>query len=371
MTDQPDDLHYEDIDDTQWIDADPDDVIDLDTLDDEILEEEVQLPPAKPASVLDTLTELDDAVEPGAGETAQGIFQAIDQLQSDPDAEKQSVEPKPASSVLDTLTALDDAVDEDATAIAQALNQLDDDLDESDEPEKPAAEPAGASILDTLTALDDAVDSDSPAVGAGLLQAIDQLDDDLQAAEVKPEEEPEAPVVPAKAPPDVNYRVSLLLPSELAETVEDLRDTGEIEDAPPPGIELTPAFTTSDLPAVEKALDKWAKKHLPIQLEITGVLAQVVRAREYIAAWTLQPEEELFKAQQALMKALEPLITIDTETDFEVRVTIGERVAPRPYPALIAQMQRDFDSFIWNAEAVSLLQAPLDSSEWQTARSFT
>jgi hypothetical protein len=156
--------------------------------------------------------------------------------------------------------------------------------------------------------------------------------------------------------------------------VLELRKTGEITEMPPPGIELAAAFHAADLGLVQEALAVWARNHLPLQLEITAVLAEVIGSRQYVAAWMLQPEEELHDAQRDLMRALEPIVEPlpDAPAAFHVQVTIGDHVLPKPFPHLIGQMQRDFEPFVWDAETLSLIrQTPgLETINWEPVESF-
>jgi len=186
---------------------------------------------------------------------------------------------------------------------------------------------------------------------------------ELSTAETAAEEK--SPLVEAV------YRVVIPLTPELEKQVRELRKAGKITEMPPPGIDVVAPFQAEDRAAVEAVLKSWARNHLPLQLEITGVKAQVIGAQQYAAAWTLDPAEELKEAQSDLNRVLAALITPlpDSPIEFPVCVTIGDHVAPRPYPALIGQMQRRFDTVVWDAETVSLIrQTP--GSTWETVASF-
>jgi hypothetical protein len=176
------------------------------------------------------------------------------------------------------------------------------------------------------------------------------------------------------APPPVTFQVLLGLPSDLGAQVRELRTTGEIVGTPPPGIALTAGFNAADLPAVETVLAKWVRAHLPLQLETAGIVAEVVGGQQYAAAWSLEPGEELSEAQHELMRSLAPLITLlsDAPAAFNVRVTIGDRVPAQRYPHVVAQMQREFEAFVWHATELMLVQLPQtdEPGEWVIAKTF-
>jgi hypothetical protein len=179
---------------------------------------------------------------------------------------------------------------------------------------------------------------------------------------------------PPPPPPDLIYRVQISLPPELIEQATALRKTGEITAMPEPGIALVVDFRATDLDAVRAALAAWVQKHLPMQLESTGVWAEVIGAQQYIAAWTLQPEKEVHAAQRSLNRALAPLITPlpDVPAEFPVRVVIGDQVAAARYPHVVAQMQRDFEPEVWHATELRLIQHPADAAPatWDLAATF-
>ncbi len=170
------------------------------------------------------------------------------------------------------------------------------------------------------------------------------------------------------------YAVLLGVPPKLGAQVLELRATGDIADMAPPGIALTAPFRASDAPAVESALEEWAADYLPVSITLNGILAEVVGTDQYVAAWALQPEDELREAQRDLAQSLSPLITAEPGQSgtFQVRLTIGERIAARRYPHVIAQMQRDFEPFAWEAEELLLVRHRVDAApdEWEIARPF-
>ncbi|MBN1202318.1 MAG: 2'-5' RNA ligase family protein [Anaerolineae bacterium] len=311
---QEDDLIYEDLESESWPGETGLEAIDLDALDDEI--EPVEYDETT-GDVLDTIETLDEK---------------IDAL---PDEE--TVEEVPEAPAGDeTVEEPDEPADE---AVAEAVDEVADEETAEVEPSEPAAE-------------------------------IEEATEFKEADEAGIAEE----AIEAPALPDMIYRVLIPLPPELAGQTEALRESAGMGAAPPPGIELAAAFRADDVGAVETALADWARAHLPAQLEITGVLAEVVGEQQYVTGWTLQPDEELQEAQHELMTALEPLITplADALPTFHARVTIGDHIPPQPFPRLVGQMQRDFEPFVWHAETVSLLRHPADieAGEWEETGSF-
>ncbi|NDJ74713.1 MAG: hypothetical protein GYB65_00525, partial [Chloroflexi bacterium] len=182
---------------------------------------------------------------------------------------------------------------------------------------------------------------------------------------------PPAAASPA-APPQEVFCVLIPLPDELAETVRECRAAGEINDVPPPGVVFAIPFRTAQLDAVQTAITEWTRAHLPLQLEVTGIKAEVIGEQHYLAAWTLSPVEELEDAQRALVKAIAPLIrpVQGARISAQVHVVVGDNIAPGPYPAVIGTMQRLFDTHIWHAEAAALVTKAPDADTWETLRTF-
>ncbi len=176
------------------------------------------------------------------------------------------------------------------------------------------------------------------------------------------------------APPDIIFDVLLALPPDLGAQVLELRTTGEIDDMPPPGVALHAAFRATDRDALEEALADWTRANLPVQIELTGIEAEIVGTQQYVAAWTLDPAEELQEAQHELRRALAGLATPlpDAPVLRQVRVLIGDHVAARRYPYVIGQMQRDFDPYVWHATELLLVErdASAPPEDWTISRTF-
>jgi hypothetical protein len=302
---QPDDLSYEDFDDTAWGDDDELDVIDLDALDDEIADE-----------ITTEITAKDETAPDQPEPVAEEKPELTDQAAPSPAAESAAEdEPAPAATVPAEITPVEVAPVPEPEAEPEA---------EAEQEPEPAAEPA------------------------------------------PPDAAPEFVI-----PPDV-YCALLPLPPELAAQALELRETGEIRDMPPPGILLTAPFRTTDRAAVEAALEKWTRAHLPFQFEVTGVLAKVVGTQQYIAAWALEPAEELVEAQHALRLALAELILPlpGATLTFDASVLIGEHITPQRFPHVIGQMQRHFEPFVWRANELQFVRQGDPPDQWDMVRAF-
>ena len=355
-----DELSYEDFDDAAWVD-DELEAIDLDALDADILGEEGDTAPdqAAPdqaaASLLETIDTLDDDLVPAVEDeqTPPEPAQAVEALpvEKSPtpsEPEPPEVSPAQAETPPETAAAPDQAMpDQAAPSQPETIGTLDDELaparDAEETPPESAAELAPE-------------------------PAIEPAPEIVPVAEptVQPEPPPE-PVVP----PEV-YCVLLPLPPDLASQVIELRKTGEVTTMPPPGIVLTAQFRTVDLPGVEAALAKWARAHLPFQFETVGVSAKVIGAQQYVAAWTLEPEEEIVEAQHALRQALADVILPQPGATmaFSAYVPIGEQIAAPRYPQVIGQMQREFEPFVWRANDLQLVCQGEQPDQWATVKSF-
>lgn len=397
--DEPEDVSYEDIDETPWEEPDFDLVpIDLDALDDEL---EPETRDEATGALLDTIADLSEEIDEGGTPSepeaeAPAVEEADEgRAPSEPEAEAPASEESPGAAT---------------KALLETIADLSEEVDEGGAPE--ARDEATGALLDAVADLSQEVDEEAAAAEAqeseetqveeaetpAVVEPVEE-ESSIAAADVieEPEEAPEAEEAPMvaeevsaeipapappsaeeepspPAPPDMLYRVMIRLPPELAEQVDRLRAIGEIEGAPPPGIDLSPVFRAADRAAVEEVLSDWARNHLPLQLETTGVLAEVIGTQQYVAAWALDPQEELEEAQQDLKRALEPVVTLpaDQAETFPVRVIIGDAVAPGPYPLVIIDMQREFEPYVWDAELVTLLHITMgeEGSAWEEAATF-
>lgn len=334
-----DDLSYEDLDD-DWADDAELDPLDLDALDDEIeTETEPQPKPAPPVDTPPPVFKASPVKAPPAARRTASVTRSIPQ----PPEKTPQPESSPAP-------------------------------EEAPPPEPPPviAETAPVQVepppVEEKTAEPTESTPEAPAEVTPVM--AETAADSVPAPEPTGAEESAAPPEPI-IPPDV-YRALIPLPPELTAQVLKLRKIGDITDTPPPGLALTVAFRAADIAAVEAALAKWARAQLPFQFETTSVLARVVGAQQYVAAWALEPEEELVEAQHALRVALAELILpMPGETvAFEPYAPIGEQIAPRRFPHVIAQMQRDFEPFVWQATDIQLIRQGVKPGAWDIVKSF-
>lgn len=356
-----DDYSYEDFDDDfVWTEPDDElDVIDLDALDNEIAEEAVTgdddalLDPAT-VRLLDTLEQLDHAVKPARDLLPHAPNHVDDDVEDDPDEDEDQDTGELTEVVGSDEMPLD--VDEDAA--------LPDIIGEAYEASGEVANEAPDELLDDTL--------DEMRVTAAVLadEARDMIDSPLPVAG----DTERAEDVLESLPPDWVYHVLIALPDDLSVQVLELRSTGDIIDMPPPGIALAGSFRTDDITAVERELARWTRNHLPLQIEIMGVLAEVVGEQQYVAAWLLQPEDDLRDAQHDLRHALAPLIQPlpETRLAFRVDLVISDHVPARRYPHLIGRMQTDFEPFVWHANDLLLVRkdAGADEGTWEIARRY-
>ncbi len=347
--DTDDELSYEDFDDDfVWRDPDDDlDVIDLDALDEATApEEDAEEPDARDAGTVAGPTH---GVDPSGGRDAvtpvpRPHFARPPRLTPAPEhapdtAPEEQVQTPEAAPETPAGTGAESAAQDVAPAETAPAPETG---DQAAGPEAaPSAEEPAAAAPDA-----------GPVAGSA-------------GAEETP---------PEPAPPDWVYHVLIALPEELSVQVLELRATGDIIDMPPPGIGLVDSFRAEDLNAVQEQLARWARNHLPLQLEITGVLAEVVGQQQYVAAWLLQPEEELHEAQHDLRRVLAPLIQPLPEAPlaFQVQLTIGAQVPPRRYPHLVGRMQREFEPYVWHATDLLLVRkdAEDDDGGWEIVHRY-
>ncbi len=370
--DQDDELTYEDFDDpSAWTDPDDLPAIDLDALDDAIEPEDEPNPDTR--HMLDAL---DDAIDEHSDKAEAENEEDEDTKHKTGDATPGAQPPPPTETPdEEQVAALDDAIapedepDADTAAALAALDTLDDDLDEAsagDTPpqaatgtEQPLATPEEGAAEETAETEEAEAEAPKPT---------STPPDDARKTATPPAAPSPAGERPAL---ETVYQVLIPLPPDLADQVTQLRTTATLSDNPPPGVEFAVAFRTAKLDEVQAVLRQWARAHLPFQLEITGVEADVIDNQQYVAAWTLQPDEELHDANRALVRALAPLIrpVEGARVRSRVRVLIGDDLPPGPYPRVVGQMQRQFQPYVWHAEAVTLVSTRPDA-DWATVESF-
>jgi hypothetical protein len=331
-----DELSYEDFDDATWVD-DELEAIDLDALDADILDEEDDTAPSPPAP----------------DQAAASLLDAIDTLGDDlpPAEDVEATPPVPAESL-----GVEESTPSD-TVPSAALPAP------TETPSQPVADAESAAELVTEAVTEPAPDAESDAV-----PDAESVVEPLTEAEALIE--PDVPLEPV-IPPEI-YCALLPLPEALALQVIELRKTGEIATMPPPGIVLTAPFRTADRPAVEATLAEWARAHLPFQFETVGIVAKVIGAQQYVAAWTLEPEEEIVEAQHALKRVLADLILPlpGATMTFSAYVPIGEQIVAPRYPHVVGQMQRDFEPFVWHANDLQLVCRRGQPGQWDIIKSF-
>ena len=353
-----DELSYEDFDDMSWAEpADDDNAIDLDALDNEINAPEdsapaIEAPPKKPVSRPPSPpAATDEADEP---EKVEAVTAPPKKPASRPPSRKPSpppVEPtptaekKPAPAAKDTPKPKAKAAAEPEPAIETTT--------ESEPEAKPAEKPKSKAPA--------AEKKPAPAAKPEAKAVAEQVDE--------PEPEPE--------PPDEVFCVLLELTSELDAQVLTLRNTGEITTMPPPGVVLTSAFRAAEMPKLERALAEWTRAHLPLQIEVADIHAEVSGAQQYIAAWNLDPAEELQEAQFELKRALAECTTPANDiaspaSSFHVSIVIGDHIPARRYPQVIGQMQRVFQPYVWHVHRLQLvrLQPEVAPNTWEMVKSF-
>ena len=360
-----DDVVYEDFEDVIWTEPDDLDVIDLDALDDAIptADDAEPDPSADSATedLFDTMDTLDDAI-PATDDAPPGDAPEAGDVESAADTDRAAVDAADAAADAVTDTAADAVAD---AADSTAEDEPDEPADSGDEQDAPSVEASAEAVteVDETPVEESSADTLAPDAAPSSAQRGPWVD----AADEHPPDE-------APAPPDYIYDVLLALPPDLGAQVLELRTTGEINDMPPPGVALHAAFRTTDRDALDAALANWTRAHLPIQIELTGIEAEINGTQQYIAAWTLDPLEELQDAQHDLRRTLATLAKPlpDAPVRRHVHVIIGDRVKPRRYPHVIGQMQRDYEPYVWHASELLLVQRDASAApdEWEIERAF-
>lgn len=196
------------------------------------------------------------------------------------------------------------------------------------------------------------------------------------ASQPRPASRP-APRTPAPHPPaaPADYHVLLPLTVALNEAIRALHAEAGLRDMPPPGI-LLAHVRTANPKTLARIVADWYLKTLPVTVATDEVLAEVIGARQYAAAWTLQPADRLLAARRALVQALATHedITTDPAPVLDVRITIADQVAPDAYPHLLGAMQAAFEPVRWKVDAVQIFRAPPSDSKagwsliWDSSR---
>ena len=120
---------------------------------------------------------------------------------------------------------------------------------------------------------------------------------------------------------------------------------------------------------MKTALADWTRIHLPIQLEIKNLKAEIIGAQQYIAAWTLEPQEELAEAIHVLKRTLADLILplSGTTNTLGTHVMIGDHIAAKRYIHVISQMQRDLEPHVWRSTDLQLVRRAAETEHAASA----
>lgn len=211
---------------------------------------------------------------------------------------------------------------------------------------------------------------DAPWVDEEDANAIQVTEDEVVPASVPAAPAPpatiappgdDAPALPATSAPTAPclYRVVIPLSEDLRAAITAARGEHALEGGAPAALALIAPFRSDDPDALEDALRAWAAGRLPFELALSGVAAEVIGARRYVAGWALAPAGRIAAAQQTLARALRDLIEpCDEPPDaFEPRIVVADAVPPPVFPHLIADLQRDFEPRAWTVTSVVLEEA--------------
>jgi len=168
------------------------------------------------------------------------------------------------------------------------------------------------------------------------------------------------------------YRIALVLSPELELQLNAARQTVSIPVARPGIFAVQEDFESSNIEAVQEAIKSWAADHLPIDVEVERVVAEVAGAQRYIAGFALEPAGKLNAAQQALAGALASNIrpANGDSLPFAARLPVSDHTPAADFPRLIHELQKRFEPSQWKIEAVELLRVPEDDERWEVVQKF-
>jgi len=164
-----------------------------------------------------------------------------------------------------------------------------------------------------------------------------------------------APVVVEPVPRPI--RLVLPLSDALQTRIKAIRVSVGLSGESPRDVPLTGIFTPPDASKVQETIAELTKKLLPLTVTLTRVQAAVRDQQTYSAAWEIDDAERLAQLHAELIAPFKDVLSKDNPP-FVPSILIGDNVAARAFPALIAAMQRDFESLTWQIESISVIDSP-------------
>jgi hypothetical protein len=167
------------------------------------------------------------------------------------------------------------------------------------------------------------------------------------------------------------YRIAVVLSPQLELQLNAARQSVSIPVARPGIFALQEDFESSNIEAVQEAIKSWAAEHLPLDVEVERVLAEVVGEQRYIAGFALEPAGKINAAQQALASALANNIRPAGEAlPFTPRLPVSDHTSAADFPRLVHALQQRFEPSEWKIEAVELLRVPEGDERWEVVQKF-
>jgi hypothetical protein len=184
---------------------------------------------------------------------------------------------------------------------------------------------------------------------------------------------PPAPARTTSTPEAIKfrYRIAVVLSPQLELQLNAARQSVSIPVARPGIFALQEDFESSNIEAVQEAIKSWAAEHLPLDVEVERVLAEVVGEQRYIAGFALEPAGKINAAQQALASALANNIRPAGEAlPFTPRLPVSDHTPAADFPRLVHALQQRFEPSEWKIEAVELLRVPEGDERWEVVQKF-
>jgi hypothetical protein len=168
------------------------------------------------------------------------------------------------------------------------------------------------------------------------------------------------------------YRIAVVLSPQLELQLNAARQSVSIPVARPGIFALQEDFESSDIDSVQTVIKSWAAEHLPLEVEVERVVAEVSGEQRYLTGFALEPAQKLNAAQQALATSLANNIRPVGEgaLPFAPRLPVSDHTPAADFPRLVHELQKRFEATEWVIEAVELLRVPEGDDRWEVVQKF-
>ncbi len=316
------------------------------------------------------MSDTPNSTPPPAPDDNNGETPLDDQTQSLLESLGEEIAPEEKSDAADDVIPPTTPIAEEARSAASPTPQS------TPNDDVPAPDQAAAPTDDAST---QSTEEEAPQAD---VVTVDVSTDDVEDTEGVEASTPAiAEIPPTPPPPTYRYRIVMQPTEAVQEMIQAAVEAVKLEKKVVRGyLQWHAAFQTRDEPGVTELLRAWAKKHLPLTVELTSVYSAVQGQRTYSAGWKLHPTDKLQAAHRHMIASLGSIITVEAtaNTTFHPRLALSVDVPAGRFPRLVAHLQQHFTPTDWEMAGCELQRfaiepdgTPKPNARWETAQQIS